>query len=177
VEVSCTFDDAEEALGGRAVTLINFIFFLGIIVGTLSIAQTTSWIQIVKTILLLSFVLLLGLVVLSHWRWHLQNGLQAVAFAIILAVVTGLLLTTTDAIFHDVLFHLFRVSLVDEKRKLRTARVTAATVGVLSVLLSLAIPCGFLGALLGAFCARQTPANIERFEEMRPREIPVARGR
>lgn len=65
--------------------------------------------------------------------------ISAVAFATILAVVTGLLLTTTTAISYDVLHSLLQVTMLSEKRQLQSARWTAATVGLIAVFLSLGI--------------------------------------
>ncbi|MFD2044701.1 cation acetate symporter [Ornithinibacillus salinisoli] len=62
---------------------------------------------------------------------------MAVAFATIIAVVTGLIFAATSSFAHDIYFHIFKNKQADEKEQLFVARITAVVVGFLSIFLSL----------------------------------------
>lgn len=62
--------------------------------------------------------------------------ISAVAFATILAVVTGLLLSATSSFSHDVFNHILQKGAAAEKRQLRVAKWTAAAIGLVAILLS-----------------------------------------
>ncbi|WP_218775597.1 solute symporter family protein [Oceanobacillus senegalensis] len=62
---------------------------------------------------------------------------MAVAFATIIAVVTGLVFTTTSLFAHDIYFHILKNKKSSEKEQLRIARITAVVMGFLSIALSL----------------------------------------
>lgn len=62
---------------------------------------------------------------------------SAVAFATILAVVTGLVLAAASAFAHDFYGHIIRRGQATEKEQLRTARWASIGVSVLSILLAL----------------------------------------
>lgn len=61
----------------------------------------------------------------------------AVAFTTILAVVTGLLIAATSSFAHDVYNHMFHKGRATEQEQLKVAKITAATIGFVSILLSL----------------------------------------
>ncbi|WP_226035198.1 solute symporter family protein [Aquibacillus saliphilus] len=61
----------------------------------------------------------------------------AVAFATIIAVVTGLVFAATSTFSHDIYFHIIKKRKADEQEQLRVARITAIMMGCLSILLSL----------------------------------------
>ncbi|SES90938.1 cation/acetate symporter [Oceanobacillus limi] len=62
---------------------------------------------------------------------------MAVAFATIIAVVTGLIFAATSSLAHDIYFHTIKKKQVDEKEQLFVARLTAVFVGFLSIFLSI----------------------------------------
>ncbi|MCT2537838.1 cation acetate symporter [Aquibacillus koreensis] len=61
----------------------------------------------------------------------------AVAFATIIAVVTGLVFAATSTFSHDIYFHIFKKGKAGEGKQLRVARIAAIAMGGLSILLSL----------------------------------------
>ncbi|MGP4040770.1 solute symporter family protein [Gracilibacillus sp. D59] len=62
---------------------------------------------------------------------------MAVAFATIIAVVTGLIFAATSSFAHDIYYHLWKKKKVVEKKQLQVARIVAVVIGVLSILLSI----------------------------------------
>ena len=62
--------------------------------------------------------------------------IAAVAFATILAVVSGLVLAGAAALSHD-LYASLQIAAVDEKRELRASRIAALVIGLAAVLLGL----------------------------------------
>lgn len=65
--------------------------------------------------------------------------ISAVAFATILAVVTGLLLSAACSFSHDVYNHLLRSGTASEKSQLQMAKIAAAVIGLVSILLSVSM--------------------------------------
>jgi len=66
----------------------------------------------------------------------MMGFISAVAFATILAVVSGLALAGASAVSHDLYARVFRVT--DERRELVVSRVATVALGVLAILLGLA---------------------------------------
>ncbi|GAX89169.1 solute symporter family protein [Effusibacillus lacus] len=62
--------------------------------------------------------------------------ISAVAFSTILAVVTGLLLTAASSFSHDVYNHLLRNGKASEKSQLQMAKIAAAVIGLISILIA-----------------------------------------
>ncbi|SHN26361.1 solute symporter family protein [Gracilibacillus kekensis] len=62
---------------------------------------------------------------------------MAVAFATIIAVVTGLIFAATSSFAHDIYFHLWKKEKVEEKKQLQVARRVAVVIGIVSILLSI----------------------------------------
>ncbi len=82
--------------------------------------------------------------------------IAAVAFATILAVVAGLTLTSSTSVAHDLYNSVFKKGQATEQQELRVARVAAAVIGLIAILL--AIPAqklnvAFLVALAFAIAA------------------------
>ncbi|MBO8170758.1 MAG: cation acetate symporter [Bacillaceae bacterium] len=69
----------------------------------------------------------------------LMAFISAVAFATILAVVTGLVLSATSSFSHDIYNHIIRKGKASEAEQLRIAKLTATAVGVISILFSLGL--------------------------------------
>jgi cation/acetate symporter len=63
--------------------------------------------------------------------------ISAVAFATILAVVAGLVLSAASAFAHDFYGHILRKGKVTEKEQMRTAKLAAVGVAIISILLAL----------------------------------------
>ena len=65
--------------------------------------------------------------------------ISAIAFATIVAVVTGLVISATTSLAHDVYNHLVKRGSATEGEQLRVAKWTAAGIGVLATLFSLGL--------------------------------------
>ena len=83
----------------------------------------------------------------------LESFVAAVAFATILAVVSGLVLTGASAIAHDLYGEVIKKGKISDKQQVKAARIAAISVSVVSILLSLGsenLNVAFLVSL--AFC-------------------------
>ncbi|HET7578685.1 MAG TPA: cation acetate symporter [Bacillales bacterium] len=69
----------------------------------------------------------------------LMAFLSAVAFATVLAVVTGLVIAATTSFAYDIYNHMFRHGEATDKEQLRMAKLAAVGIGVISTLLSLGL--------------------------------------
>ncbi len=69
----------------------------------------------------------------------LMAFIAAIAFATIVAVVTGLVISATTSLAHDVYNHVLRGGLATEKEQLRVAKWTAVGIGLISTLFSLGL--------------------------------------
>ncbi|WP_279401674.1 sodium:solute symporter family transporter [Piscibacillus salipiscarius] len=61
---------------------------------------------------------------------------MAVAFATIIAVVTGLIFAATSAFSYDLYHHIWKRGQTGEKEQLRVARRIAVAIGLISIILS-----------------------------------------
>ncbi|WP_342514958.1 cation acetate symporter [Sporosarcina sp. FSL K6-1522] len=83
----------------------------------------------------------------------LESFVAAVAFATILAVVSGLVLTGASAIAHDLYAEVFKKGKITDKQQVQAARIAAISVAVFSIILALGaekLNVAFLVSL--AFC-------------------------
>lgn len=90
----------------------------------------------------------------------LESFVAAVAFATILAVVAGLVLSGASAIAHDIYGEIIKKGKVTEKQQVRAARIAAIAVAVFSIILALGaekLNVAFLVSL--AFCIAAS-ANV-----------------
>ena len=90
----------------------------------------------------------------------LESFVAAVAFATILAVVAGLVLSGASAIAHDLYGEIIKKGKVTEKQQVRAARIAALSVSAFSILLALGaenLNVAFLVSL--AFCIAAS-ANV-----------------
>lgn len=62
---------------------------------------------------------------------------SAIAFTTIVAVVAGLVISSTTAFSHDIFHHILKKGNSTEKEQLRAARISALVIGILSTLFSL----------------------------------------
>ncbi|MBD9481956.1 cation acetate symporter [Pseudomonas sp. PDM14] len=69
--------------------------------------------------------------------WFL-GFISAVAFATILAVVSGLTLAGASAVSHDLYASVFRKGRVNEKDELRVSKITTVALGILAIVLGIA---------------------------------------
>ena len=65
--------------------------------------------------------------------------ISAVAFATILAVVSGLTLSASSAVSHDLYAQVLRHGVHDEKTELRISRIATVVIGAVTIMLSLAL--------------------------------------
>lgn len=84
----------------------------------------------------------------------------AIAFATILAVVSGLTITASSAFAHDIWFSLLRNGVGDETEHLFVARATALIVGALAIALSIALRGFNVAFLVGLAFAVAASANV-----------------
>ncbi|HET7615793.1 MAG TPA: cation acetate symporter [Bacillales bacterium] len=69
----------------------------------------------------------------------LMAFISAVAFATVLAVVTGLVITATTSFAYDIYNHLYRDGKATDREQLRMAKFAAVAIGLISILLSLGL--------------------------------------
>lgn len=87
--------------------------------------------------------------------------ISAVAFATILAVVAGLTIAASSAFAHDIWFSVVKGGeRHDEREQVRVARITAAAIGVLSILLAIALKSLNVAFLVGLAFAVAASANV-----------------
>jgi cation/acetate symporter len=86
--------------------------------------------------------------------------IAAVAFATILAVVAGLTIAASSAFAHDVWFNVVKHGVEDEKEQVLVARITAAAVGALAIVLALALKSLNVAFLVGLAFAVAASANV-----------------
>ena len=86
--------------------------------------------------------------------------IAAVAFATILAVVAGLTIASSTAFAHDVWFNIVKNGVESEREQVFVARIAAAVVGVIAILLSLALKTLNVAFLVGLAFAVAASANV-----------------
>lgn len=68
-----------------------------------------------------------------------MSAISAVAFATIVAVVAGLVITGAGVFAHDIYTNVIKRGQVDQKKQFKVARITAFVIGVISILLGIAM--------------------------------------
>lgn len=86
--------------------------------------------------------------------------ISAVAFATILAVVTGLVLSASSAFAHDVYSHLIRKGLASEKEQVWVAKCSSVVVGLVSTWLAIGAEKMNVAILVGLTFAVAASANL-----------------
>ena len=86
--------------------------------------------------------------------------IAAVAFATILAVVAGLTIAGSSAFAHDIWLNVVKKGREDEREQVLVAKVTAAIIGVLSILLAIALRTSNVAFLVGLAFAVAASANV-----------------
>jgi cation/acetate symporter len=86
--------------------------------------------------------------------------IAAVAFATILAVVAGLTIAASAAFAHDIWFTVVKKQQEDERQQVLVARITAAVIGVLAIVLAIALRSLNVAFLVGLAFAVAASANV-----------------
>jgi cation/acetate symporter len=86
--------------------------------------------------------------------------ISAVAFATILAVVAGLTIAGSSAFAHDIWLNVIKGGKEDEREQVMVARITAAVIGVLAILLALALKSLNVAFMVGLTFAIAASANV-----------------
>ena len=84
----------------------------------------------------------------------------SIAFATILAVVAGLTMAGSSAFAHDIWFSVVKRQREDEREQVLVARVTAAAIGVLAIVLAIALRSLNVAFLVGLAFAVAASANV-----------------
>src|SRR5687768_7418270 len=84
----------------------------------------------------------------------------AIAFATILAVVAGLTIAASSAFAHDIWFTVVKKGREDEREQVLVARVTAAAIGLLAIVLAIALRSLNVAFLVGLAFAVAASANV-----------------
>jgi cation/acetate symporter len=85
---------------------------------------------------------------------------SSIAFATILAVVAGLTMAGSSAFAHDIWFSVVKRQREDEREQVLVARVTAAVIGLLSIVLAIALRSLNVAFLVGLAFAVAASANV-----------------
>jgi len=86
--------------------------------------------------------------------------IAAVAFATILAVVSGLTLAGASAFAHDIWLNVVKGGKEDEKEQVLVAKITAGVIGVLAIILGVALSSLNVAFLVGLAFAVAASANV-----------------
>lgn len=86
--------------------------------------------------------------------------IAAVAFATILAVVSGLTMAGASAFAHDIWLNVVKNGKEDEREQLLVARITAGVIGVLAIILGVALSTQNVAFLVGLAFAIAASANV-----------------
>ena len=85
---------------------------------------------------------------------------SSIAFATILAVVAGLTMAGSSAFAHDIWFSVVKRQREDDREQVLVARVTAAVIGLLSIVLAIALQSLNVAFLVGLAFAVAASANV-----------------
>jgi cation/acetate symporter len=86
--------------------------------------------------------------------------IAAVAFATILAVVAGLTIAASSAFAHDIWLNIVRGGVSHEHEQVRVARITAAVIGMISIVLAIGLKSLNVAFLVGLAFAVAASANV-----------------
>lgn len=86
--------------------------------------------------------------------------ISAVAFATILAVVSGLTLAGASAISHDLYANVFKKGKIDEKEEMKVSKIATLIIGVLAILLGIAFEKQNIAFMVGLAFAIAASANF-----------------
>jgi cation/acetate symporter len=86
--------------------------------------------------------------------------ISAVAFATILAVVSGLTLAGASAISHDLYANVFRRGRVDEKTEMKVSKIATVVLGIVTIILGIAFEKQNIAFVVGLAFAIAASANF-----------------
>ena len=86
--------------------------------------------------------------------------ISAVAFATILAVVSGLTLAGASAISHDLYASVIKKGQIDEKQEMKVSRIATFTIGILAIILGIAFEKQNIAFMVGLAFAIAASANF-----------------
>ncbi len=90
----------------------------------------------------------------------MKGFISAVAFATILAVVSGLTLSGASAVSHDLYASVFRRGQADERSEIRVSRITTVVLGIVAILLGIAFEKINVAFMVGLAFAIAASANF-----------------
>jgi cation/acetate symporter len=90
----------------------------------------------------------------------MKGFISAVAFATILAVVSGLTLAGASAVSHDLYASVFRKGNADERAELRVSKITTVVLGILAILLGITFEKINVAFMVGLAFAIAASANF-----------------
>ena len=100
------------------------------------------------------------------WLAHAVGGnlllgfISAVAFATILAVVSGLTLAGASAVSHDLYASVFRLGRANERDEIRVSKITTLVLGVVAIVLGIAFEKQNIAFMVGLAFAIAASANF-----------------
>jgi cation/acetate symporter len=159
-----TVADAKEARKSVfwATTFIGYFYILTFIIGfgAITLVATNS------AYLDASGGLRGGANMAAVWLAHAVGGnlllgfISAVAFATILAVVSGLTLAGASAVSHDLYASVFRLGRANERDELRVSKITTLVLGVVAIVLGIAFETQNIAFMVGLAFAIAASANF-----------------
>ena len=90
----------------------------------------------------------------------MKGFISAVAFATILAVVSGLTLAGASAVSHDLYASVFRRGRVDQRQELRVSKITTVVLGILAIVLGIVFEKINVAFMVGLAFAIAASANF-----------------
>jgi cation/acetate symporter len=159
-----TVADAKEARKSVfwATTFIGYFYILTFIIGFGAItlvATNTAYLDAAGG-------LRGGANMAAVWLAHAVGGnlllgfISAVAFATILAVVSGLTLAGASAVSHDLYASVFRRGRVNERDEIRVSKITTLVLGVVAIVLGIAFETQNIAFMVGLAFAIAASANF-----------------
>jgi cation/acetate symporter len=145
-----------------ATSFIGYFYVLTFIIGFGAIALVGTNPQYLDA----KGVLLGGGNMAAVWLAHAVGGslllgfISAVAFATILAVVSGLTLAGATAVSHDLYASVFRRGRLDEAAEMRVSRITTVVLGLVAILLGIAFESQNVAFMVGLAFAVAASANF-----------------
>jgi cation/acetate symporter len=145
-----------------ATTFIGYFYILTFIIGFGAITLVATD----KSYLDAAGALRGGANMAAVWLAHAVGGdlllgfISAVAFATILAVVSGLTLAGASAVSHDLYASVFRRGRVNERDELRVSKITTLVLGVVAIVLGIAFETQNIAFMVGLAFAIAASANF-----------------
>jgi cation/acetate symporter len=160
-----TVADAKEARKSvfYATGFIGYFYILTFIIGfgaIVLVSQNPEYLDVAKG------TLLGGNNMAAIHLSHAVGGdlflgfISAVAFATILAVVSGLTLAGASSISHDLYANAFATSKVDEKKEMRVSKIATVVIGIIAIVLGIVFEKQNIAFMVGLAFAIAASANF-----------------